>query len=164
MIYQVLYLLCVWLPLRAKEELSREGQKAIQTKACAGKHFVRCELSSRGQKVRSQRHLYICHIFFQLHRLPCVWTSSHSQIIFSVLLWGTHTACHIPRTQHAGEKHQVPRRQIQILGIRLSNASFIQSPIYISYIKTKFCLINNHFTFFLYHSFVMPLSSLHKLK
>ena len=32
--------------------------------------------------------------FFKLHRLPCAWTSAQSQIIFSVLLWGTHCLSH----------------------------------------------------------------------
>lgn len=54
---------------------------------------------------------------------------------FSPCFYEAHTACHIPRTQQAGEKHQVPRMQIQVSGRRLSNAAFIQSPRYISYIK-----------------------------
>ena len=160
MIHQVLYLLCVWLPFRAKEELSGEGQKAIQTKQALENFLWRVSFHQGGKK-SGVNVTSIFAIFFKLRRLLCAWTSVKS---FSPCLYEAHTACHIPRTQHAGEKHQLPRRQIQILGRRLSNAAFIQSPIYISYIKTKFCLINNHFTFFLYHSFVMPLSSLHKLK
>ena len=58
------FCICFVFVYRAKEELSREGQKTIQTKACAENPFVTYELSSRGQKVRCQRHLYIC-LFFQ---------------------------------------------------------------------------------------------------
>ena len=32
--------------------------------------------------------------FFKLHSLPCAWTSAQSQIIFSMLLWGTHCLSH----------------------------------------------------------------------
>ena len=46
------------------QKKSYPGRDKKQSKSMRWKPFVACELSSRGQKVRSQRHIYIC-LFFQ---------------------------------------------------------------------------------------------------
>ena len=132
-----MFALCL-VTFSCKRRVIRGGTKSDPYKTGAGKLFVTCELSSRGQKVRSQRHLYICHIFSSCTVYPAPELQPRVKS-FSPCFYEAHTACYIPRTQQAGEKHQLPRRQIQlqILGRRLSNAAFIQSPRYISFIKTN---------------------------
>ena len=116
------------------QKKSYPGRDKKQSKSMRWKPFVTYELSSRGQKVRCQRHLYICHFFSSCTVYPASELQPRVKS-FSPCFYEAHTACHIPRTQQAGEKHQVPRMQIQVSGRRLSNAAFIQSPRYISYIK-----------------------------
>ena len=133
MIYQVLYLLCVWLPLRAKKELSREGQKTIQKYTLE----TLCDVWAFIKGAKSQEST--SHLYLPFFSSCTVYPASELQPrvkSFSPCFYEAHTACHIPRTQQAGEKHQVPRMQIQVSGRRLSNAAFIQSPRYISYIPT----------------------------
>ena len=114
------------------QKKSYPGRDKKQSKSMRWKPFVWAFIKG-AKSQESTSHLYLpffssCTVYPAPELQPRVKS-------FSPCFYEAHTACHIPRTQQAGEKHQVPRMQIQVSGRRLSNAAFIQSPRYISYIK-----------------------------
>ena len=153
MIYQVLYLLCVWLPLRAKKELSREGQKTIQKYAletlCGVWAFIK---GAKSQE--STSHLYLP--FFQAApftlRLNFSLESNHFLRAFM-----RHTLPVTfpgPSKQEKNIRFQECKYKYQVEGWAMQHSSRVRD------IFPTFLLLYLYF----YYSVVLPLSSLHKLK